>query len=69
METFAAVLPYVLGAAVLATVGVLVVGVVAMFRGGDFNRRHGNRLMRMRVLFQGIAVGVLVLLFILSQLG
>ena len=53
-----------IAAVVVLTLAVLVVGVVSMLRGGRFNRRHGNRLMRARVLLQGVAL-VLILLFFL----
>jgi Hypoxia induced protein conserved region len=39
----------------------LAVGVVGMGKGGGFNARYGNKLMRLRVLFQGLAVGSFVL--------
>ena len=42
--------------AMLATLGVLVVGIAGMARGGDFNRRHANKLMRARVVLQGVAL-------------
>jgi predicted membrane protein len=44
-------------AAVLVTLGV---GIFALFRGGDFGRSYSNRLMRLRVLLQFIAIIVLV---------
>ncbi|MDJ0949498.1 MAG: twin transmembrane helix small protein [Alphaproteobacteria bacterium] len=46
-----------------AVLAVLVVGVAAMLKGGEFNRKYGNKLMRMRVLLQGAALLVLALLF------
>jgi hypothetical protein len=42
--------------AVLITLGV---GIFALFRGGDFGRSYSNKLMRLRVLLQFIAVVVL----------
>ena len=42
--------------ALAATVIVIVVGVIGMARGGEFNRRYANRLMRLRIVFQGLAV-------------
>ena len=42
--------------AMLAVLATLFVGLFAMAQGGEFNRRHGNRLMRLRVLLQGIAL-------------
>ena len=44
-------------AAVLITLGF---GIYALFRGGDFGRSYSNKLMRLRVLLQFIAVIVLV---------
>ncbi len=39
---------------------VLAVGIYSLFRGGDFGRTWSNKLMRLRVLAQFIAVLVLV---------
>ncbi|HKP79500.1 MAG TPA: twin transmembrane helix small protein [Phenylobacterium sp.] len=48
--------------AALAVVGtVLALGIYALFRGGDFGRSWSNKLMRLRVLTQAIAVAVLML--------
>lgn len=46
---------------------VLFVGIGAMARGGEFNRRHSNRLMRMRVILQLAAVGLFLLLVLALQ--
>jgi hypothetical protein len=46
--------------AVLATLGF---GIYALFRGGDFGRSYSNRLMRLRVLLQFIAVLILCAAF------
>lgn len=50
--------------AMLATLGILIVGIVGMARGGDFNRRNANKLMRARVVLQTVAV-LLFAVFIL----
>ena len=52
--------------AMVATLGVLIVGVIGMARGGNFNRKNANKLMRARVALQALAVGLfaIVLLFI-----
>jgi hypothetical protein len=68
MESLAAVFPYLILAAILATVAVLAVGVLAMLRGGPFNAKYSNKLMRMRVAFQATAVA-LFLLFLLIMKG
>jgi murein endopeptidase len=45
----------------LATLGTLLTGVVGMGKGGAFNDKHANKLMRFRVIFQGLAIGCFVL--------
>ena len=54
--------------ACLAVVAVLLVGVLGFARGGDFNRRHANRIMRLRLLAQFVAV-VLIVLFVYFSSG
>ena len=49
--------------AVLVVMVILMVGVGGFARGGDFNRKHGNRMMRWRVIAQAAAVA-LILIFI-----
>ena len=44
-----------------ATLAVLIIGLVGMVKGGSFNQKYGNRLMRARVLLQGVALGCFVL--------
>lgn len=56
-----------LAAAMLATLGVLVVGMVAMVKGGEFNRKYGNKLMNARVILQGVALFFLALVILNSQ--
>ncbi len=43
-----------------AVLGALLFGLYALFRGGDFGRSYSNKLMRLRVLLQFIAILVLV---------
>ncbi|SHM61678.1 Hypoxia induced protein conserved region [Paracoccus solventivorans] len=49
--------------AVLVVTVILMVGIGGFARGGDFNRKHGNRMMRWRIVAQAVAV-VLILIFI-----
>ena len=44
-----------------AVLGVLIVGIVGMARGGEFNRKYGNKLMRARVVLQGVAIALFLL--------
>lgn len=39
---------------------VLCVGIFAMFRGGEFNRNWSNKLMRLRVAMQFVAVLIIM---------
>ena len=48
--------------------GILLVGVGGFARGGDFSRRHANRIMRYRIYAQLVAV-VLIVLYVLLRRG
>ena len=67
METLYSAGHYVLLAAVFATLGVLAVGVISMLRGGEFNAKYSNKLMRLRIGFQALAITLLVLMLFLAQ--
>ena len=56
MDIFSFLIP----AALFAVAAVLAVGIYALCRGGDFGRSYSNRLMRLRVVAQAIAVAVLM---------
>ena len=43
-------------AAMLITLGILIVGIFGMARGGPFNEKWSNKLMRARIFFQLIAL-------------
>ena len=47
--------------AMLLVLASLVVGIIAMIKGGEFNKKYGNKLMRMRVTLQGLALGLFAL--------
>jgi hypothetical protein len=59
MDVFSYLIPISLAAVFI----VLSAGIYALFRGGDFGRSYSNRLMRLRVLMQFIAVIILVAAF------
>ena len=54
------VFDYLIYAALAAVSIVLAMGIYSLFRGGDFGRSYSNKLMRLRVLTQFIAIVVLV---------
>jgi hypothetical protein len=47
--------------ATLAVLAILMIGIGGFARGGDFNRKHANRIMRYRIIAQAIAVALIVL--------
>ena len=49
------------------TLAVLFVGIGGFARGGEFNRRHGNRIMRFRVGFQLVALVLLAIMFLFMK--
>lgn len=56
MDAFDYLIPAALGAVLL----VLGLGIYALFRGGDFGRSWSNKLMRLRVVMQAIAIAILM---------
>ena len=50
-----------------ATLAVVVVGVIAMAINGKLNRNHSNKLMRLRVLFQALAILIFVIIVWLAR--
>ncbi len=55
------ILPYAIFIVLFSVLLVLFIGIISMLRGGDFNKRWSNKLMRARVILQGLAI-VLILL-------
>jgi len=58
MKTFFFVLVLI---AMFITLGVLATGIIGMARGGEFNAKYGNKLMRARVIAQGAALALFAL--------
>ena len=61
------VLQIVLVVFMAGALGAVVIGVIAMAVNGKLNKNHSNKLMRLRVLFQAIAVLVFVVIIWLSR--
>ena len=55
--------------ACLAVLAVLMVGVGGFARGGAFNKKYANRIMRLRLLLQFIAVVLIVVFVYFSRRG
>ena len=53
----------------IVTLGFLASGVLGMLRGSDFNKKHGNTLMRGRVISQAVTIALLLAYFLLYPPG
>lgn len=56
-----------MGIAMAAVLAVLIMGVFSMARGGEFNKKYGNQLMRLRVILQAVALGFFVLAILAAK--
>jgi ABC-type anion transport system duplicated permease subunit len=59
---------YLVVAAVLIVAGILLFGIGTFGRGGEFNHKHANRIMRWRIGAQFVAV-LLILLYVWLRRG
>ncbi|MEK9645329.1 MAG: twin transmembrane helix small protein [Alphaproteobacteria bacterium] len=60
-------LPILIAIAVAATFGALALGIISMARGGQFDSRNSNKLMRLRVILQFAAILLIGLAFLFSN--
>ncbi len=58
----------VVAIAVLIVLAILMTGIGGFAKGGDFNKKHANRIMRWRIYAQFIAIA-LILIFVLVRRG
>ncbi len=58
----------VVAAAVLLVLFILLTGIGGFAKGGDFNRKHANRIMRYRIYAQAVAIA-LILAFVFFRRG
>ena len=59
--------PLIIPIAVRLPLLVLIVGVISMLRGGGFDAKNSNRLMRLRVLSQLVAVLLIGAVFLIAR--
>ncbi len=55
--------------ALAATLVVLALGIYSLAKGGAFAKNHSNRLMRLRVTAQAVAIGLMAMFLILVGKG
>ena len=60
---------YVVVAAVLLVLFVLLLGLACFTKGGDFNRKYANKIMRARIAAQAVAVLLIVVYVFLRGRG
>jgi len=51
----------------IVTLGILIAGVIVMGRGGEVNRKWGNKLMRARVISQFMVLVFIILLALAAK--
>ena len=61
------ILPFILIVCMFLALLVVIIGVIAMAKNGNFNKNYSNKLMRMRVLFQGVAVLIFAAIIYFSR--
>ncbi len=55
--------------AVLAVLGILMFGIGGFAKGGDFNRKNANRIMRYRIYAQAVAIVVILIFVFFRRVG
>lgn len=58
-----------LGLSMLAVLGVLFWGIFSMARGGEYNVKWSNKIMRYRVVLQAIAILIFVMVLLMAGRG
>lgn len=53
--------------AVISVVAVLFLGILSMLKGGELNKKYGNKLMIARIGLQALAVSLLMILWITAS--
>lgn len=53
--------------ALFAVLTVMIFGIISMTKGGEFNKKYGNKIMQARVILQGAALALIALLLIASN--
>ena len=68
MDFFSKVVPIIIIVGLILTFVVLVVGLISMLSKGDFNKKYSNKLMRLRVLLQGIIILIFSIVLLVNFL-
>lgn len=55
--------------AALVVLAILLVGIGGFAKGGDFNRKHANRIMRYRIAAQAVAIALILAFVYFRRMG
>ena len=69
MSVMSEIFMYLSIAACLIVLAVVLFGVLTFGRGGEFNRKWSNKIMRLRLVTQAIAVILIMTTVLLAQAG
>ena len=68
MEFFTKIAPILIIIGLILVFVVLAIGLISMLVKSDFNKKYSNKLMRLRVITQGIIILIFVLVFFIKFL-
>ncbi|PPR43621.1 MAG: hypothetical protein CFH24_00087 [Alphaproteobacteria bacterium MarineAlpha6_Bin2] len=68
MDFFSKVIPIMIIVGLILTFIVLIIGLISMLSKGDFNKKYSNKLMRLRVLVQGIIILIFSIVLLVNFL-
>ncbi len=60
---------YAMAGACILVVAILLTGIGGFAKGGDFNRKYANKIMRLRIIAQLFAIALIVLFVWLRSKG
>ena len=61
------ILPIIMVLFMVGALIIVIIGIVAMAANGKLNKKHSNKLMRLRILFQAIAIIFFVIIVWVSR--
>ena len=69
MEFFTKIAPILIIIGLILVFIVLLIGLISMLSKSDFNKKYSNKLMRLRVITQGIIILIFSLVFLIKFLN
>tara|TARA_Y100000590_G_C15118229_1_gene787637 strand:- start:166 stop:375 length:210 start_codon:yes stop_codon:yes gene_type:complete len=69
MEFFTKIAPILIIVGLILVFIVLVIGLISMLMKSEFNKKYSNKLMRLRVIAQGLIILIFALVFLINFLN